>query len=199
MTTEELVGRCIKRDKLAWNEFVLRYEGLVRRAVHYKLNRMNSRYLRSEADDVIQEVFLMLWRDNKLSKIRDISSLKSWLVIVTINKTSNYCKHRWRDQQKLRSLSQTLTEDGFTLEDVIPDRNYDPARAFDVKEMRKIVSQRINSLRKKERRALELNLMGGKRQSDVAKVMDIPIGTAASLIGRAKRKLQKGIREYCLS
>lgn len=195
MTTEELVERCISRDKLAWNEFVHRYEGLVKRAVYYKLNKMNSKLLRSEADDIVQEVFLMLWRDNKLTKLKKLSSLEGWMVIVTINKTINYCKRRWKDQQRTRSLNQSLAEDGFTLENIIPSRAFDPSKALAVKEMVEGVRQGIKMLKERERRALELNLYDSKRQADIAKVMDIPLGTVASLIGRAKNK----VREYCLS
>ena len=195
MTTEELVERCISRDKLAWNEFVHRYEGLVKRAVYYKLNKMNSKLLRSEADDIVQEVFLMLWRDNKLTKLKKLSSLEGWMVIVTINKTINYCKRRWKDQQRTRSLNQSLAEDGFTLENIIPSRAFDPSKALAVKEMVEGVRQGIKMLKERERRALELNLYDSKRQADIAKVMDIPLGTVASLICRAKNK----VREYCLS
>ena len=199
MTTEELVKKCVKRNQSAWNEFILRYESLVRRAVYYKLNRMDSRSLRSEADDIVQEVFLMLWQDNKLSKLRDVTCLKSWLVAVTINRTSNYCKHRWKEERKTRSLNQSLAEDGFTLEDVIPSRAFNPREALEVKEVRGIVRQRMNKLKEKERRVLELNLFGGKKQTDIAEVMDIPVGTVSTLIHRAKRKVRESVRQYQLT
>ena len=199
MKTEELVERCIRRDRLAWNEFVHKYQGLVKRAVYYKLNKMNSRSLMSEADDIVQEVFLMLWRDNKLTQLKDLSSLKGWLVIVTINKTLNHCKRRWKEQQRTRSLNQSLGDDGFTLEDIIPSRAFDPNKALAVKEMVESVRHGVNMLKKKERRALELNLYGGKRQTDIADVMDIPVGTVSTLISRAKRKVQESVGEYQLS
>lgn len=200
MSTQELIEKCISRDKLAWNEFVLRYEGLVRRAVHYKLNRMNSRSLRSEADDIVQEVFLMLWRDNKLTRLKDLSCLKSWLVIVTLNRTSNYCQKRWRDQRMTRSLNEGITSDeSYTLEDVIPSKASTPDRSLGIKEMLEDVTQRVNRLKEKERKVLELNLYAGKKQSDIADMLDIPVGTVASLITRAKSKVKSGLKEYCLS
>ena len=199
MKTEELVKRCIRKDKLAWDEFVCKYQGLVKRAVYYKLNKMNSKSLRSEVDDIVQEVFLMLWRDNKLTQLKDLSSLKGWLAIVTINKTLNYCKRRWKEQQRTRSLNQSLGDDGFTLEDIIPSGAFDPNKALAVKEMVEGIRHGVKMLKKKEKRALELNLYGGKRQTDIAEVMDIPVGTVSTLISRAKRKVQESVREYQLS
>ena len=199
MNTEELVEKCVKRNKHAWNEFVRQYESLVRRAVLYKLNRMNSRSLKSEADDIVQEVFLVLWKDNKLTSLKDLSCLKSWLVLVTINKTLTYCKRRWKDQQKTRSLNQGLAEDGFTLEDVIPSGAFDPREALEVKEMAEHAKKEMSYLKRKERRVLELSLIEGKKQIDIAEIMDMPTGTVASLIRRAKKQVREGIKEYCLS
>jgi len=198
MNPEELVEKCIRRDKVAWNEFVLRYKSIVKRACCYKLNKLNSRSLMSESDDIVQEVFLGIWEDNKLTKLKDLSCLKPWLVIVTIRTTLNYCKKRWKEQQKTVSLNQSLSEDGFTLEDLIPSKALNPSKAFEVKERMERIQDRVKMLKGKERRALELNLYRGKRQSEVAKVMDIPVSAVSSLIARAKRKVKSGIKEYQL-
>ena len=188
MTVDELVCKCNRREESAWNEFFRRYETLVRRAVYYKINRMNSKVLMSEADDIVQDVFLDLWKGNKLTKLRDISKLKSWLVVVTINKTSSYRKRRARNLFLTRSLSECMTDDGFTLEDIIPSRGMDPARAFEIKEMGEAIKSRMNKLRQKERIALELNLLGNEKHSRIAEIMDVPVNTVTSLIHRGKGK-----------
>ena len=199
MSTEELVKKCVRRNRSAWNEFVLEYESLVRRAVYYKLNRMNSKALMSDADDIVQEVFLNLWQGNKLTKLRDTSKVKSWLVAVTINRTSNYCrKRRAKDWRVSRSLSEHLGEDGFTLEDIIPSREMDPARECEVNEMGEAIRNRMGALRDKERIALELNILGEEKHSSIAEIMNVPVNTVTSLIHRGKRKIQKSIREYSL-
>ena len=199
MNTQELVERCIKRDRKAWTEFVREYEGLVKRAVWYKINRMNSKALMSDLEDIVQEVFLMLWDDNKPASVRDTSKLKGWLVIVAINKTINYAKRRWNEEKRTRSLDERLLEGELTLEDVIPSGALDSSKALEFKEMSKSIRRSVKMLKEKERRVLELNLYGGKRQVDIAEVMDIPVGTVSTLISRGKRKVQESIREYQLT
>ena len=75
MSTEELIERCIKKDGSAWEEFIRKYQSLVRKAVYYRLHNV----LRNDVDDIVQEVFLALWKDDKLSSLRDVSRLKGWL------------------------------------------------------------------------------------------------------------------------
>ena len=199
MSTEELIRRCILKNHEAWDEFVRRYEGLVKRSVYYKLNRMNSKGLRSDVDDIIQEVFLMLWEGNNLTKLRDISKLKSWLVAVTINKTSSYCrKHRGKDWRVTRSFHEYITEDGFTLEYIIPSREMDPARVCEVKELRENIRNKMGNLREDERLALDLNIFGEEKYSTIAEIMDVPVNTVTSIIRRGKRKVKNSIREYSL-
>lgn len=199
MNVEELVLECIRGKESAWNEFIRRYEGTVRRAVYYKLNRMNSKALMRDADDIVQEVFLNLWKGNKLTKLRDTSKLKSWLVVVAINMTSSYRKRRAKDWRVTRSLHEHLTEDGFTLEDVIPSETDDPSRAFEVNEMYEGVEDRIHELKPKESIALSMNILGDERLVDIAGFMDMPVSTVTAMVHRGKRKIEKSIREYCLS
>ena len=194
MSTEEMVRRCIKRDKAAWNEFVRRYQDLVRKAVYYKLYKTSSRAHRNDVDDIVQEVFLALWKDNKLAKLRDISSLAGWLAVVTINQTATSRRRQHKKDIMTTSLNEQILEDlATTLEDVIPCNHPDPAKVAEIREVTAIVAQRIGELRSKERRALRLKINNGKKQEDIASIMDIPVNTVASLIRRAKMKLRASL------
>jgi RNA polymerase sigma factor (sigma-70 family) len=198
MNTLELVERCIKRDRPAWDEFVRKYEGLVRRAVYYKLNRMNAKSLRSEADDIVQEVLLMLWSDNKLAMLRDVSSLEGWLVITAINRTTTYCNRRWKETRLTKSFDGSLSDDEFTLADTIPAKGNDPAKALYVKELADRAGKEISNLNMRERRALKLSL-DGRRHTDIANVMGMSANTVSTLVRRAKSKVRQGMSEYCIS
>jgi RNA polymerase sigma factor (sigma-70 family) len=198
MNTQELVERCIKRDRLAWDEFVQEYEGLVKKAVHYKLNRMNAKSLQSEAEDISQEVFLTLWEDNKLVMLRDISSLEGWLVIAAINRTINYCKRRWKEERLTKSFNGSLSDDELALEDTLSVKGNDPAKALYVKELVSCAGKEISSLKEKERKVLKLSLCGWK-QIDIAGRMDMPTNTVATLIRRAKSKVRQGMKECFVS
>jgi RNA polymerase sigma factor (sigma-70 family) len=198
MTTEQLVARCVRRDRKAWTEFVQEYEGLVRKAVWYKIHRMNAISLRSEADDIVQEVFLKLWEDNKLASVEDTSKLKSWLVIVAINRTIDYCSGRWKKDRKTLPLEGSIADGEFSLEDIIPAEGSDQSKELELKELTERAFHEISNLKKRDRRILKLNL-SGEKQTDIAGMMDMPVNTVVSIIRRAKEKVKEGMKECLVS
>lgn len=91
------VQRCIKGDKLAWNEFVDRYSRLIYNYIHSVLKTKTSRLLvQEDINDLFQEVFLLLTRDNfkklRTFKARNGCSLASWLRQVVINCSIDYLR-----------------------------------------------------------------------------------------------------------
>ena len=195
MSMEELIERCIKKDRPAWDEFVRRYQGLVRKAVRYKL----SKAMINDLDDIVQEVFLTLWKDDKLSKIRDFSRLQGWLAVVTFNLTVSYSRLPYKRWRMTRSIHEKLSDgESKTVEDTIASRHTDPARSAELREAMSYIQDGITNLNAKERRALSLKAYDDKTQRDIARIMDIPANTAASLVRRAKIKIQEGIPKACL-
>lgn len=192
MSTEEMIERCIRKDVSAWDEFIRQYQGLVRKIVYYRLNKV----LRNDVDDIVQEVFLTLWKDDKLSKLRDVSRLKGWLIVVTINLTANYGRIPYKRCKMTRSIHEKLSDqEAVTLEDTIPCNQPDPARSAETGEEISYIEEEMNDLKTKERRALRLKVYDGKKQCDVARIMGIPANTVASLVHRARIKVREGIME----
>ena len=190
MSTEELIERCIRKDAFAWDEFIRQYQGLVRKAVCYRFNNV----IRNDIDDIVQEVFLALWKDDKLSSLRDVSRLKGWLAIVTINLTASYSKLPYKRWNMTRSIHERPSNDKtITFEDLVTSSQPDPARCAEIKETISYVEKRIDTLKMKERTALKLHTYDGQTQKDIAAIMNIPANTTASLIHRAKIKVQEGI------
>ena len=198
MTLEKMWTGCVQREEPAWEEFVSSYGRVVRRAVHYKINRMNSKSLVSEADDIIQEVFLTLWEDNKLESVKDISKLDSWLVSVSINKTIDYAQKRWKVEKRTEHLEQRVSEDGTTFQGLIPSMNTDQESELEYQEMSDLANEVISKLPERERRPLEKSMEGVEHRC-IAEDMDIPHKTVSSAIRRARVKVRKRMREYCLA
>ena len=190
MSQEELIALCVKKDSQAWDEFVRTYQGLVRKAAYYRLNKA----LRNDVDDIVQEVFLTLWKEDKLSSLKDASRLKGWLFIVTINLTSSYgrlpCK-RWKLTKSIHD--KPSYDKSVTFEDTITSTQPDLAKFAEIKETISCVEEGIGTLKTKERIALELNIYDGQTQKEISKIMNIPTNTASSLIRRAKIKVQEGM------
>ena len=199
LTTTELVQRCVKKDAKAWEEFTRRYEKLVRRSVNYKLDRLNAKKLKSDLPDIIQEIFLSIWKNDRLAGIRDLASLKSWLVMVSINATSNYCQRKSsKILVKTLSLQSTLTREDaeLKLQDVIPSTKLKTEKMLESSEINSVLTREIARLGHKQRLALKLNLFNGRTQKDIAGIMNIPENTVATLIHRAKHNLREHLKEF---
>ena len=114
----EFVRRCVKGDKRAWNEFVERYSSLIYNYIHSVLKIKGRTPAEDNVNDLFQEIFLSLAKDNfkKLSSFqaRNGCSLASWLRQVTVNFTIDYIR-------KLRLLVSidAETDDGFSLAEIL--------------------------------------------------------------------------------
>ncbi len=199
MNTGELINKCVERDHSAWGLFVRRYEGLIIRSVRYRLNKFNKNISKNEFRDIVQEIFLSLWETNGLSKVRDAECLEKWLIMVSINKTLNYCRKRmFKEARKTVSFEKVLFPEtpAITLGSVIPSDKFDSERVMESKEIQEIVDSELDKLSYKQQLALKLSIYNRLKQKDIAEIMYIPENTVATLIKRAKVQVRQGIEKY---
>lgn len=84
---EDLLRRLERADPTAFDELVVLYRGRVARLA-YRLLGWDS-----EAEDVVQDVFLAAWKH--LKKFRRQSSLWTWLAAVTVNRCRSLRRRRF--------------------------------------------------------------------------------------------------------
>ena len=182
--------RCSGGDRAAWDEFTRRYTPLVTRSVKYKLGKLGVRLPGADIPDIVQDVFISLWEKNRLSDIKDPLCLDSWLVIITLNATSNHCRNN-----KVFRSRKVLSLDAGTL----PEEIAAPAcarRGMEADEIRDIMDEELSNMSRRQRLALKFHIYDGKTQKDIAEIMNIPAGTVATLIKRGKRRLREKLRDY---
>lgn len=98
----ELLGRLRRRESAAFDELLDRYHDEIARLV-YRLLGWDS-----EAEDVVQEVFLAAWR--ALPRFRGQAGLSTWLRRIAVNKCREW-KRRWRVRGRWRRhVRQSHTE-----------------------------------------------------------------------------------------
>jgi len=198
MNTEELIKRCIDRDHTAWDIFVKRYKGLIIRSVRYKLKKNNADMPYDEYRDIVQEIFLEIWEKNRLSRINDISSLEKWLIMYSLNRTSNY----WRDHLRRSKATVSLDKDisgsqpEFTLASILPCNKHRGDKAAEYGDIREILEKEFEKLNDRQKVVLKLNLYHRKKQKDIASIMNIPQNTVSTLIRRAKNQVREGVGKY---
>lgn len=116
----EFVQRCVKKDKQSWNEFVDKYSHLIYNYIHSVLKIKGSILLKEDINDLFQEIFLSLTKDNfkklRSFKARNGCSLASWLRQVTVNHTIDYI----RKSKPFISIDEE-TDDDFSLKEILAD------------------------------------------------------------------------------
>ena len=196
MRLEELIARCIVRDEAAWDEFVRQYEGTVKKAVYCKLRRMGAISLMSEVDDISQEVFLGLWKGNRLSTLKGVDRIRGWLSIVAINSTLDYSGRRMNEIRKTKSLEDNFPGSDVKIEDMVASREKPFISEVEDRETQNTMLKRMRTLTDRERRLLELSIFGGLKQREIAGDEGIPENTVATIIRRGKKKLRRNPERF---
>lgn len=196
MCREDLLRKCINKDREAWDEFTRLYRGLIRRSVRYKLSGMGLRLRKCEVEDIVQEVFLSLWEKDKLSGIRKPSSLKGWLAIVSINAAARYVKTNiFGKENKIKDLNlETITEEAIAPSSpLLASLNEGSDSTFESSELKRILEREISHLEERQKLALKFHIYDEKSYKDIARIMNLPLGTVATLIKRGKERLKTSL------
>lgn len=188
----ELVSRLQAGDASAFDEVVARYKNRIFNFVYRMCRR------REAAEDITQEVFVRVFVQARA--IRRDSSFASWLYRVA----GNLCidEHRKTQTRKAvvsRSLDQPLETESGSLEMEVPDVSAEPERELLRGELGRKVQDAIDSLPDKLRIALLLNDQEGLSYEEIARVLNVPVGTVKSRLFNARMALKDTLADYVLA
>ncbi|MFH1305667.1 MAG: sigma-70 family RNA polymerase sigma factor [Candidatus Omnitrophota bacterium] len=198
MDTQELFKKCAEKDPAAWNEFIRRYQGLVTRAVKYKLREMDTRVYKNDTKDIVQEIFLLIWENGELQRLKDSVCLRSWLAILSVNFTLNYYnRSMFRLHRSMVSLDEPLFREQAqtTLGDFIPSPTVNTERMLRANELDAALEKEISTFRPHHQLMLKLDIYDGQKQRDIAAIMNVPVGTVSGFLGRAKKRLKTRLQK----
>ncbi|MEO0431123.1 MAG: sigma-70 family RNA polymerase sigma factor [Cyanobacteria bacterium J06656_5] len=134
-----------------------------------------------EAEEITQDVFLTLWNKDAYQAKR--GSLSRYLVVLA----------RSRSIDKLRSQTshrQRLHKWHLMMADVSPT----PLDVATLDERGECTRQALANLSDNERQVIEIAYYEGLSQSEIAKRLNIPLGTVKSRSRQALRKLRQTLR-----
>lgn len=137
----------------------------------------------SDAEEVLQEVFLQAW--NQAARYRGSrSSVSTWLVMLTRSRSIDRLRSR---QSRERTLTAFKEES---------PRDRTSARAVGnvlMKERRERLQRELAVLPEEQRAVLELAFYQGMSQSEIAGFADLPLGTVKTRTLLAMRKLRRAL------
>jgi RNA polymerase sigma-70 factor (ECF subfamily) len=142
----------------------------------------------SEAADVVQEVFLKVFRN--IGAFRGQSSLKTWIYRITVNEAHNarrwFFRHRRKeleldtDPEESRNWMETIADNGRTPYEEVLDREQHQAL--------EAALERINPI---FREAVVLRDITDMTYEEIATILGVSLGTVKSRILRGREALRE--------
>jgi RNA polymerase sigma-70 factor, ECF subfamily len=165
----DLIRRIVAGNKLAMQLLYMRH--------NVRLFRFALRFTRNKAtaEDLVQEVFLDVWR--KADEFKGRSEVSTWLLAIVRNKALTVMRHRSADQ---------LDEDAAAC---IADSADTPEMATQKEQARSITCKCLTQLSPAHREIIDLVYYHGKSIEDVSKIIGIPGNTVKTRMFYARKHL----------
>jgi RNA polymerase sigma-70 factor (ECF subfamily) len=180
----QFVARLVARDEAAFNELVTTYERRVFALVYRMLGR------RDEADDLVQEVFVQVFK--AIDQFRGDSKLSTWIYRIAVN----LCKNRTKYLTRRHSSGQ---EDVDAMVDRAPLSAAKGVSVGDVArpdelvmgmQLEQVVKVAIAQIEPEFREVLVLRDVEDMSYEEIAAVTGLADGTVKSRIHRARAQLR---------
>ena len=164
----ELIALVGRSDRAAFRE-------LYRRHAPSLLSALRRQCPGSDSEDLLQEVFLSVWRRSSLYRPERGEPL-TWLFAILRNKVIDH-RRRASARPRYEELDAERAESA-------------TAPSADPGDRRLVLEQALVTLRPDERRALEMTYFAGFTYEEAAAALQVPLGTLKSRISAALRRLR---------
>jgi RNA polymerase sigma-70 factor (ECF subfamily) len=146
------------------------------------------------AEDLAAEVFSKAWKS--FDQFERGTNMRAWLYRILTNTYINDYR-RVRRQGKKVDIDQYETPEEFYIYNKLArgamDENQDPAKAVLQKFAEGDITKAIDQLPDDYRETVILSDLQGLSYDEIAKSLDIPLGTVRSRLNRGRRHLQKAL------
>ncbi|MDQ0285060.1 RNA polymerase sigma-70 factor (ECF subfamily) [Desulfofundulus luciae] len=180
---KHLIQRSQEQDLVAFEQLVQMYQQRVY-TLSYQLTGNHA-----DAQDLAQEVFIRAFRS--LDGFRFEADFGTWLHRITVNLWLNM--KRRRGNVTLISLDEPVhTGDGEVTREVAAAAG-DPEEELEEKEFRGLVGRALKELPAEQRAVLILREVEGYSYDEIARMLDLSLGTVKSRLNRARDALKKRV------
>ena len=165
------------------------YEMLIRRFEHPVFNVV-SRVMDdpSDAPDVVQEVFLKIFRN--IGSFRGESTLKTWIYRIAVNEARNH--RRWFSRHRRQEVGLETDPGGaHGYEDSLADPGRSPYDCAAGQELQALVEEALGKVNPTFRAALVLREIEGLSYEEISEILNVSLGTVKSRILRGRDALRK--------
>lgn len=179
-TDEQLMNRIKQGDEAALATLHRRHAGLLHTVGHRVINN------ESDVDDLVQEVFLQVWRQAEHYREENGKAL-GWIVTLTRRRAID----KLRKKQAYQRASDRLRLETAGTDAMASDRGADHEAAD--ADRAQIFHRVLASLPEGQRQALDLAFYRGMSQREIASKTGLPLGTIKTRLELALRKVRTAI------
>lgn len=174
-----LVQRLLQRDVSAFEQLYDRHSRIVYGLVLRILQQA------STAEEVVQDIFLQLWR-NAAQYDGSRGPFLPWLLTLARNRALDHLRLKSERQRRREEQSEQLPPVVVSAPDFAAKLD-DQRRAARVREL-------MSALQPQQKRAIELAYFEGLSHSEIAARLEEPLGTVKSWIRNGLLKLKEGLQ-----
>ena len=176
-------------DSAAFEQLVTRYQGRLLTVLQHWLGQ------RDQAEDLVQEVFLRVFRARK--DYQPAARFSTWIFTIAHNVARNARRTLSRRREVHMQQQATESRELAALEELAKAASgLMPARQLDKREMSDIVNLAIGTLNERQRMAVLLCKFEGLSYVDIADTMEMTPSAVKSLLSRARGNLREALEPY---
>ena len=178
---EMLMQEITQRRQQALKELYSRYSRSLRALIGSVVHE------ESEADDVLQESFLQIWREAHHYSPKAGKPL-GWVITIArrraidrVRRRDSYRRAKQRFEDEIKPRTQSIQSNG-------------TASEVSQSDLREFLGRQMRTLPKVQREAVELAYFGGMSQREIAATTNTPLGTVKTRLQLGLRKLTQCVR-----
>ena len=141
-----------------------------------------------DADDVTQEVLIRIWKN--LEKF-NVLAAKTWIMKTTHNLCIDYLRRR-----KVSLARELFIDDDSDTDSRIESLTDDPLIKVHIKMLTDKIKDEIKKLPENLKSVFILYELQGLKYREISKALDIPLNSVKVYLLRARKKLQKELKNY---
>ena len=178
------VAAALEGDRRAYERLMSKY----REPIYHHIYRMVRD--KQEVADLVQESFIKAF--DSLASYSTKYAFSTWLYKIATNHTIDYLR---RKRLPTFSIDQPFeTKDG-QLEYEVPDTTYRPDKHIVEDQRNRLIQEAIDQLPPKYYRVIVMRHQQEKSYDEIARALDLPLGTVKAHIFRARELLYKYLRD----
>lgn len=180
----DLIHKALRGNQSAFERLMKKYHDQIGNLI-YRITHQ-----RAQVEDLTQEVFIKAFAS--LKSFNEEYAFSTWLYKIATNTSIDLLR-----KKKLSTFSINkpiiMEESESTFE--IPDSTYEPDKHIITRQRSLILQEAINQLPEKYKRVIVLRHIEERDYSEIAKILELPIGTVKAHIFRARELLNKYLRD----